>query len=1159
MTILLWCALVMGKPLPHAHVNAQCACEEPQAVKVQQILPVNYAAAPNTLVITEIMQNPRAVSDNDGEWFEVFNPTLSTINMNGWTIRDNDSDAHTITGDLFVASGAYVVLGRNDNPAQNGGVTVDYEYSGFTLANGADEVVLVRPDSSISDEAEYDGGSQWPDPNGASMELDSAMNDNNVGANWSEATDLISGSSDKGTPGSGPDTVAPAALVINEIMQNPNAVADADGEWLEIYNPGTADVDLNGWTIRDNDIDSHTIAASVVVPAGGYAVLGINSASGTNGGVTVDYQYSNFLLANGADEVVLVRPDSSIADEIAYDGGSQWPDPTGASMELDDPADDNNAGGNWSEASAFISGTSGDKGTPGAANGGGAAVVENLIVTEIMQNPSAVADASGEWFEVFNPGSADVNMQGWTIRDNDIDSHAIASALIVPAGGYAVLGINSNSGTNGGVTVDYQYSNFLLANGADEVVLERPDATVADQVLYDGGTAWPDPTGASMELNSAANDNNVGANWSEATEFISGTSGDKGTPGSGPDGVASGVNLVITEIMQNPNAVADASGEWFEVFNPGPGSVNLNGWTIRDNDTDAHTVATDVVIASGSYAVLGRNGDSGTNGGVTVDYVYSGIDLANGADEIVLVRPDSTIADEALYDGGVAWPDPTGASMELNSAANDNNVGANWSEATDFIVGASGDRGTPGSGPDGGGGPVGNRAPVVSAGADQTAFLDGSFVTVTLNGSATDPDSDPLSPAWTLVSGSSSAVTIDDAGAPQTTADITALGTYVFQLTAADAEFTVNDTVTVTVAQRPAPGAYQVYYGNLHTHSSYSDGNQNGGATYDGAAAAFRFARDNADSMDWMLLSDHNHSLAGMVYANYAAAVSETATVNAESTNFVALFGSEWGTISSGGHVNYESDTLWGWESGNYDVFVDRGDYNALFSQVVAAGSFAHLCHPSSSHFGGIFNNSYNAAWDNAVSLIAVRSGPAFATETDYSGGSSSSYLSYYENLLLKGYKLGPGADLDTHNANWGLASGQRTAILATSLTKTNVRDALKAGRTFATDDRNLAIDFVGTHSGTDYTLAETISSTISGTVTFAVTVTDADGEPVSSVRLMQGTVGGGAVAQAASSSSSLLSYSYPTSTTGTFFFYVEVVQADGDEAWSAPIWITVN
>ncbi|NIP52260.1 MAG: lamin tail domain-containing protein, partial [Phycisphaerae bacterium] len=68
----------------------------------------------------------------------------------------------------------------------------------------------------------------------------------------------------------------PGDVVINEIMQNPNAVFDSAGEWFELYNATGADIDIEGWTISDNDIDSHTInnGAPLIIPAGGYLVLG---------------------------------------------------------------------------------------------------------------------------------------------------------------------------------------------------------------------------------------------------------------------------------------------------------------------------------------------------------------------------------------------------------------------------------------------------------------------------------------------------------------------------------------------------------------------------------------------------------------------------------------------------------------------------------------------------------------------------------------------------------------------------------------------------------------------------------------------------------------------------------------------------------------------
>jgi predicted extracellular nuclease len=162
---------------------------------------------------------------------------------------------------------------------------------------------------------------------------------------------------------------SPGDLVINEIMQNPSAVADAAGEWFEIFNPTDADIDINGWTIEDNDYDNHTIAngGPLLVPAGGYLVLGNNTDSDTNGGAPVAYSYgSSWYLSNGADEVVLLDGSLVEIDRVEYDGGTNFPDPNGASMSLKDPTLDNNLGENWCTASTPFG--DGDLGTPGAEN-----------------------------------------------------------------------------------------------------------------------------------------------------------------------------------------------------------------------------------------------------------------------------------------------------------------------------------------------------------------------------------------------------------------------------------------------------------------------------------------------------------------------------------------------------------------------------------------------------------------------------------------------------------------------------------------------------------------------------------------------------------------------------------------------------------------------
>ncbi|MCK4588927.1 MAG: lamin tail domain-containing protein [Nanoarchaeota archaeon] len=174
-------------------------------------------------------------------------------------------------------------------------------------------------------------------------------------------------------------------IIINEIMQNPNAVTDANGEYFELYNDGAIAFDINGWEIKDEGSDSHTInQASLIISPSGFLVLCRNNNISENGNFTCDYQYSGFNLVNGADKVILVIGSQEI-DRVEYDGGPNFPNPTGASMELTNYSSDNNVGSNWQEA-AIIFGN-GDNGTPGSLNSP-LICVENWVVQAASCNTS---------------------------------------------------------------------------------------------------------------------------------------------------------------------------------------------------------------------------------------------------------------------------------------------------------------------------------------------------------------------------------------------------------------------------------------------------------------------------------------------------------------------------------------------------------------------------------------------------------------------------------------------------------------------------------------------------------------------------------------------------------------------------------------------------
>jgi hypothetical protein len=323
-------------------------------------------------------------------------------------------------------------------------------------------------------------------------------------------------------------------LVITEIMRNPAAVADDEGEWLEIHNPTEAPVDLRSWALRDDGSDFHVVRQSVVVGPGGYAVLGRSSDSGRNGGVVVDHAYGiDLRLSNIADELVLADPHGRVVARVEWDDGASWIRPNGASMSLAEPGAPSGAAGSWCESGGLL--PSGDRATPGAATicaappGPG-----RVVITEIHRDPAAVPDSLGEWVELHNPTGVPVDLAGWTLRDDDWDELVIAGSLVIPPGGYVVVGKLADPARNGGAPVRFAYGTRLfLYNRADELVLLDPDRIVVDRVAWTTDNGFPLVIGAAMALRSPGLENSLGASWCAATTPFG--AGDGGTPGAPND------------------------------------------------------------------------------------------------------------------------------------------------------------------------------------------------------------------------------------------------------------------------------------------------------------------------------------------------------------------------------------------------------------------------------------------------------------------------------------------------------------------------------------------------------------------------------------------------------------------------------------------------
>lgn len=150
-----------------------------------------------------------------------------------------------------------------------------------------------------------------------------------------------------------------------------------------------------------------------------------------------------------------------------------------------------------------------------------------LVVTEIHANPDALSDAAGEYFEVYNAGSASVDLAGLEISDDGSDAFTVQGQFLLEPGGFAVLG-RSAAAADG--TVDYVYgAEMVLANTADVIELRWQGGTV-DRVSYDA--SYPLVAGASLALAPGSEDaaaNDLVVSWCAETRLLA--NGDRGSPG----------------------------------------------------------------------------------------------------------------------------------------------------------------------------------------------------------------------------------------------------------------------------------------------------------------------------------------------------------------------------------------------------------------------------------------------------------------------------------------------------------------------------------------------------------------------------------------------------------------------------------------------------
>lgn len=315
----------------------------------------------------------------------------------------------------------------------------------------------------------------------------------------------------------------------------------------------------------------------------------------------------------------------------------------------------------------------------------------------------------------------------------------------------------------------------------------------------------------------------------------------------------------------------------------------------------------------------------------------------------------------------------------------------------------------------------------------------------------------------------------------------------------------------------------RIFYGNLHSHTSFSDGK---GTPEEAYQHASKYG-------DVLAVTDHCYFLKIPVDGQSKIFLTQQAARNATSNGkFVGLQGFEW--TAGSGHINV-------YETSEFISRDEKGDLMDFYNWIIRVRKLAQFNHPGVT-FGNFQDFWFVPEADRYVNLIEIGNGNSTSNDTISE--------EMYKNFILalnRGWHLSPTANQDNHKQNWINANDSRTGILAFNLTYEDVMDALWNRRTFASEDKNVKFYMYGNENIMGSILYDATQ------LTLRIRYEDIK-DPVQKLQII--------------SQSNLFEITdvigkdtFEVSRTfivpdGYEWYFVRIIQKDGDEIVSAPVWV---
>ena len=357
---------------------------------------------------------------------------------------------------------------------------------------------------------------------------------------------------------------------------------------------------------------------------------------------------------------------------------------------------------------------------------------------------------------------------------------------------------------------------------------------------------------------------------------------------------------------------------------------------------------------------------------------------------------------------------------------------------------------------------------------------------------------------------------------------------------------------------------YQLYFGQLHGHTQYSDG----AGSLDSALSYIKNLPDSAN-VQFVAFTDHSNYFDSKNAPNVEAALYDTSLVKDSDAShswktykdtiaqfnednagdMVAIGGFEMTWSGGPGHINTFNTP--GIVSRNNKTLNNKTDdagmkaYYALLSQTEGANSISQFNHPGTT-FGNFKDFSYwNPVIDSRMYMVEVGNGEGQI-------GAGGYYPSYEQYIMAldKGWHLAPTNNQDNHQGKWGNANDARDVILTDNFTEEGIYDAIRALRMYATEDKNLELGYTvnGLMMGSRI-------ETVPGKLDIEVSVYDPD--RTDSIAKVEVVVNSGKVAHVWDDPAEFKSGTLSVTLAPEYsYYFIRVTQKDGDLAVTAPVWV---